>query len=390
MNAGEARQLYERVTALDSFESSLQLAPDTPDREALLKGVAEALHDLVPVDGRLSLAPSPWHAFFHLWLRHADARSRGSAAFFRGHNCAGLPRLMPALHRLDSAATRRAGLAVDILKDLLERSEILHFKGDDRTVLARTIAQHYGVATSLLDVSLDPAVAVFFASCGNDAIDGSAFVFDWQHCEAVGLPIVIPPVSPWSRRLEVQRGFFLDFDALHGLDVQDVPFEVRFLRHPGFEVRRAGASFVPWPIDEPEVQALLSWIDGATERHDGFTPALRAELDARAHTRGFLAHQLDVVLGFSLDAPPGAPQQDRMQQVVRQQLIASVTQVDRFVNHLCLQPGGLDAARMHHLRASNRSVFDQYVKQLVEMRSAGRLDEPQYTRVLEILQAADG
>ena len=313
----------------------------------------------------------------------------GSAAFFRGHNRVDLQQVAPLLFRLEPEAARAARLAVDILSYMLERSEILHFKGDDRSVLARTIAQHYGVATSLLDVTLDPAVAVFFASTGNDGEEGSAFSFDWQHCEVMELPIVIPPVCTWSRRLDVQRGFFLDLEAQHSLDLQDIPFEVRFLRHPGFEVRRGGATFVPWPIDEPQVQALLRWIDAATQGRSEITPALRAEIDARGHTRVLLKHQLDVVLGFSVDTPPDVPQTERIQQVVWQQLVASIAQIERFLNHLCLGHGGFDAARVLHLRASNRAMFDEFGRRLVELRSSGRLTEPQYSQILDILQAAD-
>ena len=82
----------------------------------------------------------------------------------------------------------------------------------------------------------------------------------------------------------MQRGFFLDLESQHRLDIEDVPFEVRFPKLPGFEVRRANATYVPWPIEEPTVMALMHWIDSVTAVHKTISPEILAELDTRGST----------------------------------------------------------------------------------------------------------
>ncbi|HET6975267.1 MAG TPA: FRG domain-containing protein [Pyrinomonadaceae bacterium] len=386
MQPEEAKQLYERITSIQSFQVDMQLDPGTPDREMLIDAVAEAIGDCINEDGRLIHAPSPWHGFFELWRRHADARARDGAVFFRGHNRVGLACMAAGLYRDDIVveSQRRALLAVDILAHMVERKEIISLKTDDPLTLARSIAQHYGVSTSLLDVTLDPAVAVFFATCGGDESQGAVFVFDWELCQLMDLPVVIPPVSPWSKRLTVQRGFFLDLEGQHKLGIDDVPFEVRFPKLPGFEVRRAGASYVPWPIEEPAVMALMSWIDSITAVHKSISPEILAELDARSSTRTLLNHQFEEMLGFSPHAPPPGPD-PRAQQAVWEHLLASFEQINYFVNHLCVQRSGLAADRVLHLQASNRALFEQYSEQVLALRHSGKLVGPQYDELLAIL-----
>lgn len=386
MQPNKAKQLYERITSIQSFETDLQLEPETPDREMLIDAVGEALGDCVTENGRLVHAPSPWHGFFELWRRHADARARDGAVFFRGHNRVGLPCVAAGLYRGDISveSQRRARLAVDILAHMVEQKEIISLKTDNPRTLARSIAQHYGVSTSLLDVTLDPAVAVFFATYGGDESHGAAFVFDWEVCQLMDLPAVIPPVSPWSKRLTVQRGFFLDLESRQRLEIDDVPFEVRFPKLPGFDVRRANARYVPWPIEEPAVMALLRWIDSVTAVHKAISPEILAELDARGTTRALLNHQFEAMFGFSPHAPPPGPD-PRAQQAVWAHLVASFQQIDYFVNHLCVQRSGLAADRVLHLQGSNRALFDQYGKQLLALGRSGTLVGPQYDEFLAIL-----
>jgi hypothetical protein len=386
MQPNEAKQLYERITSIQSVENDLQLKPDTPNRELLIDAVGQALRDCVTEDGRLVHAPSPWHAFFELWRRHADARARDGAVFFRGHNRAGLPCVAAGLYRDDISveSQRRARLAVDILAHMVEQKDIIRLETDNPRTLARSIAQHYGVPTSLLDVTLDPAVAVFFATYGGADSDGAALVFDWEVCQLMDLPVVIPPVSPWSTRLTVQRGFFLDLESQHRLNIDEVPFEVRFPKMSGFDVRRANARYVPWPIEEPAVMALMRWIDSVTAVHRSISPDILAELDARGTTRALLNHQIEAMFGFSPQAPPPGPD-PRAQQAVWAHLVASIQQIEYFVNHLCVQRSGLAADRMLYLQASNRALFEQYGQQLLALRRSGRLVGPQYDEFLAIL-----
>ena len=72
MSPDEARLLYERITTEPEFDAALQLHPDAKDRNSLIARVGDALRDC-RINGRLTEAPSPWHAFFMLWKLHADA-----------------------------------------------------------------------------------------------------------------------------------------------------------------------------------------------------------------------------------------------------------------------------------------------------------------------------
>lgn len=388
MQPEEAKRLYERITSIESFEVGLQLEPGTPDREMLIDGVMHALKDCVHQDGRVCHAPSPWHAFFELWRIHAYARDHDWAVFFRGHGRVGLPHMCAGLYRDDmlEESQRRARLAVEILAHMVEQREIICLKTDEPVTLARSIAQHYGVPTGLLDVTLDPAVAVFFACYGDQNAERAAFALSWEHCQLMEIPVVIPPISPWSKRLTVQRGFFLDLELQHRLSIEDVPFEVRFPKLPGFEVRRTAAAYVPWPIEEPAVLALMSWINSKTMVHKSITPEILADIDARGPTRALLNHQFEAMFGFSPYAPPAGPS-PRAQQAVRAHLLASFEQIDYFVNYLCLQRSGLAADRLQHLRTSNGALFDQYADQLYELRRCGKLVESQYDQLLEILNS---
>ena len=389
MHPDAARALYDRITSLDEFERSLQIEPNTPGRDEIIARVVEALQDCTIDDGgRLYRAPSPWHAFFVLWERHAYARRRGSAAFFRGHNVVGLPSVQASIYRKDTSAelARQARLAVEILVQMLGMSEIISSKGDDHTALARTIAQHYGIRTSLLDVTLDPSVAIFFASTGGRGDEGAVLVFDWEHCEAMQLRVVLPPVSPWSRRLTTQRGCFLDFEGIFGLDIDDVPFEVQFSRMPGFEVRRTGNVYVPWPIEEPAATDLIAWVGTMAANNTRISQEITSQIEARSETRVLLKHQFELIFGFAPDASFAAAElRERAEQAIWKYMVAGITELETYINHLCLKSGCLSAERVIYLQESNRALFDQYADQVSRLRREARLLDPQYTELLRIL-----
>jgi len=388
VRADAAKMLYEKITSLDGFDHSLQIRPNVPNRDELLNNVVDALRDCHPVDERLSYAPSPWHAFFLLWYRLGQARGRGGAVFFRGHNVVDLPCITASLYREDMTEelTRQARLAVQILAYMCEKSEILKMKGDDPAVLARTVAQHYGIRTSLVDVTLDPSVAIFFASTGGTGDAGAVFVFDWEHCQAIDVPIILPPVSPWARRLTIQRGFFLEFDRIRLLGVEDVPFEVRFARMPGFDVRRDGKAYVPWPVGEPEATELISWVKNIAEQNQTISPSIKATIEAHGHTRVLLNRQSELVFGFAPGASLSpAEARERMTRSLWQYMVESMLELETYVNHLCLQAGPVAAERVRYLYQSNRSVFDFFLKQLCRERKEGRFLDPAHTELLRIL-----
>jgi hypothetical protein len=286
---------------------------------------------------------------------------------------------------MTSESIRQARLGVDILVHMLKKSEILRMKDDDPVLLGRAVAQHYGIRTSLLDVTLDPGVAVFFASMGGSGDAGAVFVFDWEHCEALAVPIILPPVSPWSRRLTIQRGFFMEFEHIERLDVQDVPFEVRFPRMPGFEVRRAGETYVPWPVDEPAASELIEWVRRSAANHQVVSPSITAQIEARGETRSLLKYQFELMFGF---APTSQPEdRERVREAIWRYMTDSFEQLEIYINHLCLQRGSLAHDRVSHLIACNRSMFGLYANQLNRGLQACHSPEPQYAEMLRILKS---
>jgi hypothetical protein len=215
----------------------------------------------------------------------------------------------------------------------------------------------------------------------------TVFVFDWEHCQEMELKAILPPMSPWAKRLTIQRGFFLEFEHIRSLDIQDVPFEIQFRRMPGFEVRRAAKLYVPWPVEEPAASELIAWVKTASESNEMFSPSITAQIEARDPTRVLLKQQFELMFGFAPDASISQPEtRERMTKAVWRYMIDSFTELEVYINHLCLRRGLLAAERVSYLHESNRSVFGLYVDLLRRKRRAGRFLEPQYTELLRILK----
>jgi len=383
MDVAEARDLYEIVTEIEEFAHSLQIGLDHPDRDTLMTAMIRAAGECQLDEQRsVIMALSPWHAFFVLWAALALARADRSTVFFRGQADVQLKHLSAGIFRdLSVEAAEQALRAVAIIEHLLEKKEIVHQEDDDLPNLARAIAQHYGVATSLLDVTLDPAVAIYFALLDTTRERGAAFALDWKHCEEQSLPIVIPPVAAWSKRLIDQRGFFLDLERIQRLGVQQTYYTVEFPRLDGFEVRRCGEVVRPWPIDEPEVEKMIAW---AKQAFNGVSDAASITnlVDGYAGKRDLLNYQFERMFGFrpGSNFAPGAGQL-----AIKQYLLESFFHIERFVNHLCLDPDGFSRDRLLRVRDANRGVFRIYLEQVRSGRARGQFHDRNHDQLLEIL-----
>jgi hypothetical protein len=69
-------------------------------------------------------------------------------------------------------------------------------------------AQHYGLPTSLVDFTVDPLIAVYFACHGG--VDGDHVAVYWlPFNHALTKDFLVELLPPWVRRLQRQRGVFI-------------------------------------------------------------------------------------------------------------------------------------------------------------------------------------
>ena len=63
------------------------------------------------------------------------------------------------------------------------------FRADLLPIDLLAILQHYGIPTRLLDVTLNPLVALYFASF-DDGVDGEVFAFEYNDSDRTNYPII--------------------------------------------------------------------------------------------------------------------------------------------------------------------------------------------------------
>ncbi|HEX3111262.1 MAG TPA: FRG domain-containing protein, partial [Thermoanaerobaculia bacterium] len=197
------------------------------DAEDATAALVEALQDVDFIDDKTWWAPSPWHAA--AWLMNETAGSaigeetfpaplrmrphrRRGALLFRGQRSIAWP-IIARIARTprpdeEIAAMRRLAFALD--------EGYREAEAPPTTTEAHfAVAQHYGIATHLVDLTVDPRVAVFFACDGaNDRDLVTVEWVDFSDADDLGLRLILAP--PWVQRIYDQRGIFIDTTRVAG------------------------------------------------------------------------------------------------------------------------------------------------------------------------------
>jgi len=226
-----------------------------------------------------SHAPSPWHAYFHLYAQQlfgyigglfpgAPPRDHNKQpaehTFFRGQRCANWP-FGSSLRRLDGVTQARETRAVLALEEYFRT---VFLQNDDiASNTARCFAQHYGIATDLADISCDADVAIWFAThpagkrCPDGEKDAVVRAVSWAgQRDLADTMVLLPP--PFVRNAYLQRGLFIDTSRTDGVLRGRIILDVRFPRKIGFgefDVIRNRRRITVWPTPDRAEKELVRW-----------------------------------------------------------------------------------------------------------------------------------
>jgi len=95
-------------------------------------------------------------------------------------------------------------------------------------------AQHYGMKTTLLDWTVNPSVAVDFATSNSDYEKAAIFCLPIDQASELGLKIKLPP--PYINRLYLQRGVFIDLSTTNVEDLSKASWKIEFPVEPHLPV----------------------------------------------------------------------------------------------------------------------------------------------------------
>lgn len=275
-NNKAAKDLYKEICSIAGLKLGPFLLLDESKRRK-----ADDLRSLIPnifseiehVGERLVRAPSPWHAALMMMAtieystthNEEPIEEKGKIAIltsqqrplFRGQGDATW-HLIAKKDRpyIDKVFENRAVESICALLARLFRSADLPTPPAQAYV---AIAQHYGLATHLLDFTCDPLVAVYFAAHGNKARhDQEAVVFLLPLIDALnhGAKIILPP--PFAKRLYIQKGVFVEAPEQTAISIRDLCWEIRFPLDSSFEVIRENGHVNLLPAD-PWLEKAVQW-----------------------------------------------------------------------------------------------------------------------------------
>jgi len=279
----QAKELYERLyQTLRYGDSQLRTLS-----KAVIDNMLEEVRDcLVRTGADLETnplrLPSAYHAALYLTynqLTHAFAPAFSDTDFihytlgipldqsktfaesfiFRGQSdCCWPPKA--GIYR-DDVNVEKALREQQLFSAMLQHAILHVFRFPLEEIGYLSLAQHYGLTTNLLDFTVDPSVAVYFAATGKSPpahaiCDAVVYALESRKWKSTRVNIVLPP--PIGQRLYEQRGLFIVIQKSDIAALREACREIHFPRCPDFKIYRDGASFDALP-GEPLLEDITHW-----------------------------------------------------------------------------------------------------------------------------------
>lgn len=224
-------------------------SPDDDAAKAEAERIEPLLDEVFQDESGIVYAPSPWHAAFYLECVE-DPNERAKPRIYRGQgDCSW--EMIPSLKRpnVDLARTQIARRAFRTLAQAL--SENVGSMEVPLDVADEATAQHYNIPTTLLDFSVDPHVAIYFAcqtQITSEKQFAAAYAYEFDRAATLGAKAFFP--HPLADRIYRQYGLFIDMSYCTRDYMRDMCHEVRFPpdrrfrpfrnRRPASLLRRSG------------------------------------------------------------------------------------------------------------------------------------------------------
>lgn len=272
MDAKALQNLYEETFSVDYIETGPRLVrknrrkPIYVSFEKLLAEGKRLFGDLpFPTKQHQILeVESPWHTLcVGMYLQKRALAEQHAHLLFRGQSNSSHA-LKPSIFRpgADQPTLERAK---QFLAWFLASNSGLKIAIDPS--LFYGAAQHYQIWTDLLDVTPDPAIAVWFASLPTDREHPTAavYVIPLEFARRSGANLRLPP--PYIERLHRQRGVFIEFKDATPLPMDEI-IEIRFpqtrSKETPFNVIRHG-KVVDVLGDDEWIRRVVEWAKKAAE-----------------------------------------------------------------------------------------------------------------------------
>ena len=298
MDVETAKSLYRKINSLRG--ESRGPVPIDPSAIAELEGLRPSIllacADVKKTDTRRFAVPSPWHAFLFMNenVRWACDGNRNRPIYRGQANAEWDP--IPKLNRPDCHRDAEA----DALKHFCDELHRTYPDGVPRCSPDASVAaaQHYGIATSLLDFTPDPAVALFFACYRSEAPYAAVFKLPLLPAlDQCGARVLLPP--PFAKRIYLQRGVFVDYPSSNDEPLGSLCTRIEFPPCSDFQVIRQGAEVDLLGSDEPFLDCLAARSRNPLEA----APNVRHEEgDPMAVTSDWIDQTADLLYWLALDA----------------------------------------------------------------------------------------